>query len=122
MKLQIFYLFIDIQAIFNEHGYLLCKTKDSSRVDAFGFFDDFVEEAAGDDEKEVLTTSGRGEAPLSRFEATSNNNEFSQKYGKLKKVSLPVIIKLLWHQNILIRKIDKISGSSAQTDKQKSLN
>ena len=89
-------LFTNIQAIFNEHGYLLCKTKDSSRLDASGFFDDFVEDAASEeDDKEHSISSGRGEAPLSRFEAASNDNEFSQKYGKFKTVSLPVISKVL---------------------------
>jgi hypothetical protein len=86
-------LFTNIQAIFNEHGYLLCKTKDSSRLDAFGFFDDFVEEAASEENyKESFISFGKGEAPLSRFEAASNDHGFSHKYVKLQSVSLHVIL------------------------------
>jgi len=78
---------MNIQTIFNEHGYLLCKTKDSSRVDVFGFFDDYVEEAGSSiNDKEAIAPTGR-DAPLSRFEQTTNDNEFSQKYGKLQTVS-----------------------------------
>ena len=87
-------LFTNIQAIFNEHGYLLCKTKDSSRLDAFEFFDDFIEEAASEEnDKESFISFGKGEAPLSRFEAASNDNGFSHKYGKLQSVSLHVMFK-----------------------------